>query len=170
MVDESGFNLAMARTHGRAPPGVRCVAHAPVNYGPNVTVLGALGIEGVVATLAVEGATDSAVFETFVREVLGPHLREGDTVVLDNLGAHKTAAVREAIEQRGARVLFLPPYSPDFSPIEPMWSKVKTLVRAAAARTRETLLDALAAALNRVSANDARGWFNHCGYRCGASI
>jgi transposase len=164
IIDESGFNLAMLRTHGRAPAGVRVVDAAPAHYGPNVSVVGALTLQGVLTCMAVEGATDAAVFETFVEKALVPRLRPGQLIVLDNLSAHKSAAVRAAVEATGARLWFLPPYSPDFSPIEPMWSKVKTLVRSAAARTYEALLKALGTALDRVTPQDARGWFQHCGY------
>jgi transposase len=166
VLDEAGFNLAMARTHGRAPPGQRCVAHAPVNYGPNVTVIGALAYDGVVAALAFDGATDVPAFETFIERVLAPRLRPGHVVVLDNLSVHKATSIRVAVEARGARLQFLPPYSPDFSPIEPMWSKVKTLVRGVAERTRDGLIPAIGRALDRVSRDDARNWFRHCGYRC----
>lgn len=154
----------MARTHGRAPRGQRVVADAPVNHGPNVTVLGALSVDGVLASMAVEGATTTEVFTTFIEKVVAPKLRPGNVVVLDNLSAHKAPAVQAAIEARQAHLVFLPPYSPDFSPIELCWSKVKTRVRQLAARTREALIDALGDALARVRATDARNWFAHCGY------
>lgn len=140
------------------------IADAPVNHGPNVTVLGAISVEGVLGALAVEGATTTEVFRTFIEKVVAPRLRPGNVVVLDNLGAHKAPAVQTAIEARGAHLVFLPPYSPEFSPIELCWSKVKTRVRKLAARTRDALIDALDDALTRVSASDARNWFAHCGY------
>lgn len=136
----------------------------PQNYGENVTLLGALSLSGVEALMTVNGATDSDIFLAFVREVLAPTLSAGDVVIWDNLGAHRSAAVREAVEARGASVVFLPPYSPDFNPIERCWSKIKTYLRAAKARTREALDAAIKRALSTVTASDARAWFTHCGY------
>lgn len=163
-VDESGVNLAMTRLYGRAPKGERAVGRAPQNYGENITMLGALSASGLAALMTVNGATDGEVFVTFVREVLAPTLREGDIVVLDNLGAHRSAAAREAVEARGARLVFLPPYSPDMNPIERCWSKIKTFLRAAKARTREALEAAIKQAIATVTESDARAWFKHCGY------
>ena len=163
-VDESGVNIAMTRLYGRAPRGERAVGGAPQNYGENVTMLGALSASGICALMTVDGATDGEVFAAFVREALAPTLREGDIVVLDNLGAHRCAAAREAVEARGARLVFLPPYSPDLNPIERCWSKIKTALRAAKARTREALEAAIRRAIATVSESDARAWFKHCGY------
>jgi transposase len=157
-------NLAMTRLYGRAPAGVRVVGSAPQNYGPNVTMLGALGIQGLQAVMTVDGATDADVFRTYVKRVLGPTLTPGDLVVMDNLQAHKAVGVQQAIARRGARLLYLPPYSPDLSPIEPCWSKVKTALRTAKARTRAVLDATIAEAMVTVSPTDARNWFNHCGY------
>ncbi len=136
----------------------------PQNYGENVTMLAALGVGGVQAPMTVNGAVDGEVFLSYVREVLVPTLAEGDIVVMDNLKAHKVAGVREAIEACGARLEYLPPYSPDFNPIEECWSKVKTALRKAKARTREALEAALKEALATVTQADARAWFAHCGY------
>ena len=163
-VDESGVNLALTRLFGRAPKGQRVVDGVPKNYGDNVTLLGALSTAGVEALMSVNGATDSEVFLVFVREVLSPTLSEGDVVVWDNLGAHRSQAVREVIEAKGARLLFLPPYSPDMNPIERCWSKIKTFLRAAKARSREALDAAIKEALTTVTESDARAWFTHCGY------
>lgn len=163
-IDECGINLAMTRRFGRAPRGERVTDTVPQNYGPNVTVIGALSCQGIAAVMTIEGATDAAVFRAYVEQVLVPTLQPEDIVVLDNLSAHKVAGVREAIEAAGARVLYLPPYSPDWSPIEPCWSKLKTCLRAAKARTRDALDAALRAALDVVTVADARGWFKHCGY------
>lgn len=163
-IDESGVNIAMTRLYGRAPRGERVVGSAPQNYGENITLLGALSASGLCALMTVNGATDGEVFAAFVREVLAPTLREGDIVVLDNLGAHRSAAARKAVEARGARLQFLPPYSPDLNPIERCWSKIKTALRAAKARTREALEAAIKQAIVAVSASDARAWFKHCGY------
>jgi transposase len=163
-VDESGVNIAMTRLYGRAPRGERAVGSAPQNYGENVTMLGALSASGLSALMTVSGATDGEVFVTFVREVLAPTLCAGDIVVLDNLGAHRAAAAREAVEARGARLVFLPPYSPDYNPIERCWSKIKTFLRAAKARTREALEAAIKQAIATVTESDAHAWFTHCGY------
>lgn len=163
-VDESGVNLAMTRLYGRAPRGERVVGSAPQNYGENVTMLGALSATGLSALMTVGGATDGEVFTAFVREVLAPTLSAGDIVVLDNLGAHRSAAAREAVEARGARLVFLPPYSPDYNPIERCWSKIKTALRAARARTREALEAAIKQAVATITESDARAWFKHCGY------
>jgi transposase len=163
-VDASGLNLAMTRLYGRAPAGERVMGSAPQNYGPNVTLLGALGVQGLHAVMTVDGATDTEVFRTYVRQVLGPTLTPGDIVVLDNVRAHKAVGVQQAIARRGARLLDLPPYSPDLSPIEPCWSKVKTALRKAKARTREALDMAITGALAPITNTDAQGWFRHCGY------
>jgi transposase len=163
-VDESGVNLAMTRLYGRAPTGERVIGSVPQNYGPNVTMLGALGVHGLHAVMTVDGATDTDVFRTYVKQVLGPTLRPGDIVVMDNLRAHKAVGVQQALARRGARLLYLPPYSPDLSPIEPCWSKVKTALRTAKARTREALDRAITGALATITDADAQGWFRHCGY------
>jgi len=163
-IDESGINLAMARLYGRAPRGERVLGSAPQNYGPNVTIVGALSCTGLEAVMMVEGATDADVFRAYVRQVLCPTLCEGDIVIADNLSAHKAAGVREAIAAKGARLLYLPPYSPDLNPIEQCWSKIKTFLRAAKARTREALEVAVRRALATVTESDARAWFAHSGY------
>jgi transposase len=163
-VDESGVNLAMTRLYGRAPTGERVIGSVPQNYGPNVTVLGALDVHGLHAVMTVDGATDTDVFRTSVKQVLGPTLRPGEIVVMDHLRAPKAVGVQQALARRGARLLYLPPYSPDLSPIEPCWSKVKTALRTAKARTREALDSAIAGALATITDADAQGWFRHCGY------
>ena len=163
-IDESGVNLAMTRLYGRAPRGERVIGAVPHNYGPNVTMLAALGSQGVEAVMTIDGATDAEVFRIYIDQVLRPTLHPGDIVIMDNLRAHKVVGVREAIEQTGARVLYLPPYSPDLAPIERCWSKLKSILRTAKARTREALDEAIAQALATITASDARGWFQHCGY------
>ncbi len=154
----------MTRLFGRAPRGQRVTDSTPQYYGENITLLGALSVNGVEALMSVNGATDAEVFLSFLREVLAPTLAEGDVVVVDNLGAHRAAGVREAVEARGARLLYLPPYSPDFNPIERCWSKIKTALRAAKARTRQALEEAIKQALLTITEADARAWFAHCGY------
>jgi transposase len=162
-IDESGVNLAMTRRFGRAPRGERVIGAVPQNYGANLTMIAALSLHGIEAVMTIEGATDAEVFHAYTEQVLGPTLRPGDIVVLDNLSAHKMAAIREVIEERGARLLYLPPYSPDLAPIEQAWSKLKTFLRAAKARTREALEMAIQQALTTITAADAHGWFAYCG-------
>jgi transposase len=162
-IDESGINRAMTRLYGRAPRGERALGSAPQNYGQHVTLLGALSCTGLEAVMMIEGATDSDVFRAYVQKVLCPTLREGAIVVADNLSAHKAAGVPEAIAAQGAQRLYLPPYSPALNPIEQCWSKIKTFLRAAKARTREALDAAVTRALATVTALDARAWFAHSG-------
>jgi transposase len=163
-IDESGVNLAMTRPYGRAPRGERAVGVVPHNYGANVTMLAALSLQGVEAVMTIDGATDAEVFRAYVEYVLCPTLVPGDIVIMDNLRAHKVAGIHERIEACGARLIYLPPYSPDLSPIEPCWSKLKTLLRTAQARTRDGLDAAIQQVLTAVTPADAYGWFRHCGY------
>jgi transposase len=163
-LDEASTHTAMARRRARAPRGVRAVGSVPRNHGPNVTLLAVLGPGGIATSLAVEGAADGPAFDGFVAAFLAPALRPGQTVVLDNLAVHKSARARALVEAAGARLLFLPPYSPDFNPIEAVFAKVKEALRAAAARTREDLLAATKAALDAVTAEDAAGCYADCGF------
>jgi transposase len=163
-VDEASVNLAMTRLYGRAPQGERVPGTVPLNYGGNITRLGALGVEGLQAVMTVEGASDADVFRTYVRQVLGPTLATGDIVVLDHLPIHKVPGIQQALARRRARLLYLPPYLPDLSPMELCLSQVKTALRAAKARTRETLETALQQAMEAITALDAQHWFRHCGY------
>jgi len=163
-IDESAVNTAMTRRYGRAPRGERAHDSVPRNYGTHTSVIGAMGLRGLVAALTVEGAVDTDCFNAYLEQVLGPQLRRGDVVVLDNLGAHRASRVEEVAAARGARVLWLPPYSPDLSPIEQCWSKIKAYLRGAKARTEDELNKALARAIGLVTKADIRGWFKHCGY------
>ena len=163
-VDETGANTGMTRTHGRAEQGVRVQATAP-GYWQNVTLIAAMRTTGVVAPLALTGATDRIVFETYVQQALVPTLRPGDVVVWDNLAAHKSPVARAAVEAAGARVEALPVYSPDLTPIEEMFSKMKAYLRSAAARTTDAVITAMGAALDRVTQSDTLGWFrDRCAY------
>jgi transposase len=164
-IDESGVNLAMTRLYGRAPRGERARGSVPINYGSNLTIIGAMGRSGLDALMTVDGATDGDIFRVYVGEVLCPTLRPGDIVVMDNLGAHKVSGIREAIEGCGAKLIYLPPYSPDLSPIERCWSKIKTTLRAIGARTRGALERAIKQAISTINESDALAWFAHCGYR-----
>lgn len=163
-LDEAGSNLAMTRLYGRAKRGERVFDSVPHNYGENITMLACLSEAGLSAPMTVEGAVDGLVFLAYVEQVLAPTLAAGEVVIMDNLGAHKVKGIREAIEARGARVIYLPPYSPDLNPIEKCWSKIKTYLRAAKARTREALEKALKEALLLVTEKDAQSWFASCGY------
>jgi len=167
-VDECGTHTSMTRLRARAPKGERAYGKVPRNRGKNTTLLASMGHEGMGPSMAVVGSTTRAVFEAYVERMLAPSLRPGQVVVMDNLGAHRGERVRELIEKRGCSLLFLPPYSPDFSPIEEAFSKVKTLLRKAKARTRSALVEAIGQAIGAVTARDARGWFAHCGYPLGA--
>jgi transposase len=163
-VDESGTNLAMTPRFGRAPQGQRVVGAAPRNHGPNTTLLAAMSPAGIIAAMTLEGAADRDAFEVFVAQVLVPTLGPGQTVIWDNLSVHKSADARQLIEAAGCRLVFLPPYSPDFAPIEQAFSKLKTFLRRTQARTRAALDDAITAGLQTITAADARAWFAHGGY------
>jgi transposase len=165
-LDESAVNTAMTPAYGRSPRGERVVESVPRNYGEQTSVIGALSFgRGLMAVMTLDGAVDTLAFDAYLARVLGPRLRTGDVLVLDNLGVHKASQVERVAAARGAQVLWLAPYSPDFSPIEQCWSKIKTLLRAAKARTREELEKALACAIGQITKSDIRGWFKHCGYR-----
>jgi transposase len=161
-VDETGVTTAMTPAYGRAPRGERVSASAPASW-ESVTVIAAMGLDGVRAPLAFPGGTDAAAFQTYIERVLVPALHRGDVVVFDNLAAHLGPAVTEAIEGAGARVLPLPPYSPDFSPIEGMFSKFKECLRRLAARAKDHLYDAIGEALREVTVQDILGWFRQAG-------
>jgi transposase len=163
-VDECSTNIALTTLYARAPRGERVYGEVPRNWGKNITLICSLSTEGIGAAMSVEGATDGVAFQTYVEHFLAPTLKEGQIVVMDNLQVHKSKQVRELIEARGAEVLFLPPYSPDFSPIEETFSKVKGILRKLGARTYEALMEASGQALDAVSWRDAVGWFKHCGY------
>jgi transposase len=164
-VDESGFHTSMTRLRARAPKGERAYGKVPRNRGKNTTLIASITLEGAMgASMTIEGATDALAFEAYVEHFLAPSLKEGQVVVLDGLGAHRTEKVRELIEGRGADLLFLPSYSPDLNPIEEAFSKIKGIVRKAGARIREALVEAIERALAAVRPEDAAGWFAHAGY------
>jgi transposase len=142
----------------------RACGSAPRNWGKNVTLLASITHRGLGPCLAVEGSTTREVFEAYLEQVLAPALRPGRVVVMDNLSAHKGGRVKEIVEARGCELLYLPPYSPDFNPLEQAFSKIKGLLRRARARTRESLIEAMGLVLEAASAQDAQGFFGHCGY------
>jgi transposase len=163
-VDECGSNIALTPIYARAPKGERATGRVPRNRGKNTTLIASLSLEGMGAAMILEGSTNGAAFEIYVEQLLAPSLHVGHIVVIDNLRAHKGERVRQAIEAKGCQVLFLPGYSPDLSPIEETFSKLKNSLRRARARTREALEEAICQALLTVTAQDAQGWFSHCGY------
>jgi len=163
-LDESGAKTNMTRLYGRSFDGQRVVDATPHGRGCTTTMLSSMRVDGTTAAMVIEGSTDAPVFQAYVEHVLVPSLGLGDIVVMDNLAPHKSFAVAEAIRAAGAKVWFLPPYSPDFNPIEKMWSKIKASLRKVEARTKQALLAAIGAALRTISASDARNWFGSCGY------
>jgi len=163
-VDETGAKTNMTRLYGRAEGGARVLDRTPHGHWQTTTLLAALRRDRPTAPMVVDGPTDGDVFQAYVAQVLVPTLRPGDLVIWDNLAPHKMAAVRAAITQAGAEVIFLPPYSPDLNPIEQLWSKVKASLRQAKARTLDALVKAIGEALASVTAADVAGWFAHCGY------
>lgn len=165
-MDESGFHTSMARLRARAPKGERAYGRVPRKRGKNQTLIASITLRGAMGeAVSIEGATDAELFEAYVEHFLAPSLSAGQVVVLDGLGAHRTERVRNLVEERGADLVFLPPYSPDLNPIEEAFSKVKNAVRKAGARTREALNEAVGEALSAVTPEDAAGWFSHCGYQ-----
>lgn len=154
----------MTRLRGRAKRGERLIDKTPHGHWKTSTLIAALGIKGVRCSTVVDGAVNADIFEAFVEQVLVPKLRPGDVVVMDNLSSHKRARTRTLIEQVGAELLFLPPYSPDLNPIEMVFSKIKQLLRSLACRTKDALWKAMQSILDRVTATDAVNCFRHCGY------
>jgi transposase len=163
-IDECGSNIALTPLYARAPKGERARGSVPRNRGKNTTLIAALTLEGMGAAMILEGSANTTAFEVYVEQVLTPTLQAGQIVIMDNLQAHKSARVRVAIEAKNCQLLFLPSYSPDLSPIEEAFSKLKTALRRTGARTREALEEAIAQALRAITAQDAQGWFQHCGY------
>jgi transposase len=163
-VDETGASTKMARRCGRARRGARCIAAVPHGHWRTTTFVGGLRLGGITAPMTLDGAMDAAAFKAWVEQMLAPTLGSGDIVVMDNLPAHKQAAIRDAIEKRGAELRYLPPYSPDLNPIEMAFSKFKAFLKKAAARSVEALWDALAEALPAISAKDCASYFATAGY------
>jgi transposase len=158
-LDESGVSTQMTRRYARAPRGVRVHETTPEGNWKILTILGAMSLRGMIATMTVEAATDADIFLAYLDHVLCPALQSGDVVIMDNLSSHKVAGVRERIEAAGAELLYLPPYSPDLNPIEKAWAKLKHLLRTAKARTAEALQQAIAELLPTIRPQDAEAWF-----------
>ncbi|HPV24943.1 MAG TPA: IS630 family transposase [Casimicrobium sp.] len=161
-LDETGAKTNMTRLFARAPVGQRAVDYAPHGHWNTTTLVAAVTFERAIAPMVLDGPMDTLAFEAYVEQVLIPELPPGSIVVMDNLPAHKSASIARMLDAAGARLWYLPPYSPDFNPIEQMWSKVKSWLRRAKARTQEELYDAIAQALLAVSADDIEGFFRHC--------
>jgi transposase len=165
-VDECSTNTSLAPLYGWARKGERAHQKVPRNWGKNITLLSSIGKRmGMGASLVVEGSTNRTVFETYLQDVLCPTLKRGQVVVMDNLSSHKGERVKELIEGRGCQLIYLPPYSPDFNPIEQAFSKLKSYLREACARSQQTLMELIGEALHTISVSDAEGFFKHCGYR-----
>jgi transposase len=163
-VDESGTNISLTRLYGWAPHDQRATGSVPRNHGKNTTLVAALAPDGLHEPWLIEGAMDTESFAWYIREQLAPTLRPGQVVVLDNLSVHKAERIRQAIEARHCMLLFLPPYSPDFTPIEQAFSKLKAILRGLGARTKEALQEAVRLAIEATTRHDAAAWFAHAGY------
>ena len=163
-IDESGAKTNLTRTRGRSQRGERLKSFAPLGHWHTTRMISAIDLFGVRASMVLDGATDTEAFCVYIEQVLAPALRGGEIVVMDNLQPHKHDRVRRAIEAAGATLVYLPPYSPDFNPIEMIWSKVKRLLRTAAARTVDALHQAFGHAMDAVTPADILGCFHHCGY------
>jgi transposase len=163
-VSESGSHIALTPLYAYAPRGERAVGKVPRHYGAIMTLIASMSLAGMGPAFVLDGAAESTALEIYVEQILAPSLRTGQIVILDHLSIHLSPRVKQAIEARGCRLLFLPASSPDFSPMEEACSKLKTLLRRAGARTREALQEAIATTLDLMSETDALGWFTHCGY------
>lgn len=164
MLDESYATTTFTRLRGRCPRHQRLKAHVPGGHWKRLTILAAITVAGVLCAATTDASTDAEVFRVFVNDVLVPRLRPGMVVVMDNLSSHKVTGVKEAIEAAGCRVEYLPPYSPDLSPIEPTWSKAKQWLRSMGARDVQSLHAAIGEALKSITPEDCLGCFKHCGY------
>jgi transposase len=164
-IDESGVQKNMTRSYGRIIGGERLRESAPGGSWDTTTMISSIRLDGTTAAMTITGSTDAVVFKTYVSEILCPTLCEDDIVIMDNLSSHKVPGIREIIEATGAELMYLPPYSPDYNPIEKMWSKIKAFLRKTKARSPEILNEAISDAFRSISASDASGWFESCGYR-----
>lgn len=164
-LDESGVNLAMVRLYGRSKKGERARGERPQQKGKNVSIISAISLEGVIAESVLVGGTDAMTFEAFISQKLLPQLREENTVLMDNCSIHKGKKIREMIESVGAKLIYIPTYSPEYNPIEQMWSKIKRILQGLSARTYPDLAKAIEIAFERISLNDIHNWFTHS-YSC----
>jgi transposase len=163
-IDESGVNLGFTRLFARSPKGERARGDRPQKRGKNVSLISAIGLQGVITQISILGATDGITFEAFIAQKLVPNLWQGACVLMDNCSIHRGETIRTLIEDAGAALIYLPPYSPDFSPIENCWSKVKSILRSLGARNYPDLVDAIETAFEQISLENFRAWFTHCCY------
>ncbi|NEP51267.1 MAG: IS630 family transposase [Moorea sp. SIO3C2] len=163
-IDESGVNLAMVRMYARSLKGKRARGKKPLKRGKNISVIGALSLEKIIGYSSIYGAVNRVIFEAFIANQVVPNLWENACVIMDNAKIHEGEMVRELIEQVGAKLIYLPPYSPEFSPIENFWSKVKAILKKIKARTYKELIEGIADAILKVTKEDIRNWFTHCCY------
>jgi len=163
-VDECSTNISLSPIYARAPKGERAYGSSPRNWGKNISLISAIGLQGVKPSMSVEGAVDGKAFESYIKHFHAPTLKRGEIVVMDNLSVHKSKRVEKLIEEAGATLLFLPPYSPDFNPMEQAFSKVKNALRKVEARSRDALLEATGKALDAITLADIRGFYVGCGY------
>ncbi|MCI0611121.1 MAG: IS630 family transposase [Anaerolineae bacterium] len=163
-LDESSINIDLTRLSGRAAPGQRVVDSVPQPSGPQTTTLAVIGWTGITAPLVLSGSVNGTLFYGYIEQWVVPTLQPGDILFMDNLSAHKVAGLAELIRSHGAHLIYLPPYSPDFNPIELAWSKVKSILRRLQARTLPELIEALKQALLAITTHDIQAWFAHCGY------
>jgi transposase len=168
-LDETGLRLDYVRTHARAVGGARAGGAVPLRRGRSLTLIGALSVRGLGAVQLLEGALNYRRFAFYVVHCLAPALRPGDVLVLDNLRVHHIGGLRAWLAERGVELLFLPPYSPDFAPVEQAWSKLKAKRRTCAARSYDAPKEALYEAIHWITSQDARNWFDHCGYHTQAA-
>jgi transposase len=164
-LDEAGATTVLTRLYARAVGGERTTEAVPRNYGASTSMIATMGVSGLEATMLIEGSVDTTVFNEYCEQILRPTLKAEDVIVLDNLAAHRGSRIEQIAQECDARVVWLPPYSPDFSPIELMWSKVKTSLKKAKARTQAELERAIAMALETITTSDCINWFGHCGYK-----
>lgn len=163
-IDESGVQNNMTRLYGRILGGERLRDSAPGAHWNTTTMISSIRYDGSITAMTMDGATDTLSFEVYISKILCPSLGKDDIVIMDNLSSHKASGIRKIIEDTGASLLYLPPYSPDFNPIEMMWSKIKTYLRKTKARSSKALDEAISAAFTTISESDAKGWFSFCGY------
>jgi len=165
-IDESGANLRMTSRYARAEGGRRIKMPVPCKRGPQISIIGAISTEKVEAALYGEWATNGEIFLSFIENCLAPKLKKNQIVIMDNVKFHLQASIANKIEEKGAKVVFLPPYSPDFSPIENMWSKIKNSLRKLAPRTLKEFKKSIRIAFEEISKSDLGNWYKHCGYLC----
>ena len=163
-IDESGINLALTRSSARSPKGTRAKGSRPLRRGKNVSLIGAIGLKGLITQISLLGSTDTVTFEAFISQKLVPQLWTGACVLMDNCSIHKSKETEDMITKAGARLIYLPPYSPDFSPIENCWSKIKSVLRSIEARNYPDLVKAVETAFDLVSLDNIKSWFTHCCY------